>query len=243
MVPSQKQQMEKATTLSIGIQVHASVGIYGDVYLGEPARIFANALLDRVTIGAFSYISNRSVFHNTTVGRYCSIGDNVATLSNHPLSSLTTSPFPYESIFKKPFDVPPQHEFEKTPKITIGNDVWVGSGVKILPGVTIGDGAIIGTGAIVTKDIAPYTVIAGVPGKPIKTRFSKETIARLLELKWWDYDVVGKKISWTSPADALVTLEHEISSGAFSLLQSRWFKITRKQDGIHGDMIPDPTEV
>lgn len=69
----------------------------------------------------------------------------------------------------------------------IGNDVWIGYEAVILAGVTIGDGAIIGTRAVVTKDVPPYTIVGGVPAKPIKKRFDDETIAQLLRLKWWDW--------------------------------------------------------
>lgn len=72
--------------------------------------------------------------------------------------------------------------------ITIGNDVWIGYEAVILSGVTIGDGAIIGARAVVTRDIPPYTIAAGVPAKPIRRRFDVETIARLEELRWWDWE-------------------------------------------------------
>ena len=72
--------------------------------------------------------------------------------------------------------------------ITIGNDVWIGYEAVILSGVTIGDGAIIGTRAVVTKDIPPYTIVGGVPAKPIRRRFDEETVARLEELRWWDWE-------------------------------------------------------
>ena len=71
--------------------------------------------------------------------------------------------------------------------IVIGNDVWIGYEAVILAGVTIGDGAIIGTRALVTRDVAPYTIVGGVPAKPIRKRFSDEIISRLLEIKWWDW--------------------------------------------------------
>lgn len=72
--------------------------------------------------------------------------------------------------------------------IVIGNDVWIGYEAVIFSGVTIGDGAIIGTRALVTKDVPPYTVVGGVPAKPIKRRFDEETTEKLLNLKWWDFD-------------------------------------------------------
>ncbi len=71
--------------------------------------------------------------------------------------------------------------------IVIGNDVWIGYEAIILAGVTIGDGAIIGTRAVVTKDVPPYTIVGGVPAKPIRKRFSDEIISSLLETRWWDW--------------------------------------------------------
>lgn len=71
--------------------------------------------------------------------------------------------------------------------IVIGNDVWIGYEAVVMAGVTIGDGAIIGSRAVVTKDVPSYTIAGGVPAKPIRKRYSGETAATLLELKWWDW--------------------------------------------------------
>ena len=71
--------------------------------------------------------------------------------------------------------------------IIIGNDVWIGFEAVILAGVAIGDGAIIGTRAVVTKDVPPYTIVGGIPAKPIKKRFDEDTISELLRIKWWDW--------------------------------------------------------
>ena len=73
-------------------------------------------------------------------------------------------------------------------KLKIGNDVWIGYEAVILSGVTIGDGAIIGTRAVVTKDVPSYTVVGGVPAKPIRKRFDEGTIQNLEEIRWWDWE-------------------------------------------------------
>lgn len=69
----------------------------------------------------------------------------------------------------------------------IGHDVWIGHGAIIMKGVEIGTGAVVGSGSVVTKNVEPYTIVVGVPGKPIKRRFSKEVADRLLEIAWWDW--------------------------------------------------------
>lgn len=69
----------------------------------------------------------------------------------------------------------------------IGNDVWIGYEAVVMAGVTIGDGAVIGSRAVVTKDVPPYTIVGGVPARPIRRRFPEEMVLALLEIKWWDW--------------------------------------------------------
>ncbi len=124
------------------------------------------------------------------VGKFCSIACGakfIFTSANHSLKSLSTYPFP---IFFEEWDLDGAKvtdAWDNKGDITVGNDVWIGYEAVILSGVTIGDGAIIGTRAVVTKDVPPYTIVGGVPAKPIRKRFDDVTIAKLLALKWWDW--------------------------------------------------------
>ena len=124
------------------------------------------------------------------IGKFCSIACGAKFLfnsANHTLSSLSTYPFPlfFEGWGLEKKDV--TNAWDNKGDIIIGNDVWIGYEAVILAGVTIGDGAIIGTRAVVTKDVPPYTIVGGVPAKPIKKRFSEETISALLEIQWWNW--------------------------------------------------------
>ncbi|MDE7207626.1 MAG: CatB-related O-acetyltransferase [Lachnospiraceae bacterium] len=125
------------------------------------------------------------------IGKFCSIACGAKFLfnsANHALNSLSTYPFPlfYEEWGLEPKNV--AESWDNKGDIIIGNDVWIGFEAVILAGVTIGDGAIIGTRAVVTKDVAPYTIVGGVPAKPIRKRFDAQTVRALMELKWWDWD-------------------------------------------------------
>lgn len=103
------------------------------------------------------------------------------------MSSLSTYPFP---LFYKEWNLDRKdvvQSWDNKGDIIIGNDVWIGYEAIILAGVTIGDGAIIGARAVVTKDVLPYTVVAGVPAKPIKKRFDDKTISKLLDIQWWNW--------------------------------------------------------
>ena len=124
------------------------------------------------------------------IGKFCSIACGakfIFTSANHSLKSLSTYPFPifFEEWGENVANI--TDAWDNKGDIIIGYDVWIGYEAVILSGVTIGDGAIIGTRAVVTKDIPPYTIVGGVPAKPIRKRFDDMIIARLLKLKWWDW--------------------------------------------------------
>ena len=124
------------------------------------------------------------------IGKFCSIACGAKFLfnsANHTLRSLSTYIFPV--LFEEwGLDVARIPEaWDNRGDIVIGNDVWIGYEAVVLAGVTIGDGAVIVTRAVVTKDVPPYTIVGGVPAKPIRTRFPEKTIQQLLELRWWDW--------------------------------------------------------
>lgn len=177
----------------------------------------------KYNIGEHSYICHSVKMSKlVSIGKYCSIADFVTIgLGNHPIHTLTTSPFIY-----KPYDidkygnivVPKENLFkpdEKQKKNTIiGNDVWVGYGAFIKQGSCIGDGAIIGAHSVVTRDIPPYAIAAGVPARVIKYRFTPEIIEKLLNLKWWDY-----------PEDFIVNLPFDNIEKCIDLLEKNKEKV------------------
>jgi virginiamycin A acetyltransferase len=115
-----------------------------------------------------------------TIGKYCQIGANVAIhATNHPISYMTT--YINSNLFKG--------ELKKNcneKEVKIGNDVWIGHSVIIVGNVTVGDGAILAAGSVVTKNVDPYSIVAGNPAKLIRKRFKDSIILELQELKWWD---------------------------------------------------------
>ena len=125
------------------------------------------------------------------IGKFCSVACGAKflfTSGNHSLRSLSTYTFP---IFYEQWGLDPKNirdAWDNKGDIVSGNDVWIGYEAVILSGVTVGDGAVIGTRAVVTKDVPPYTIVGGVPARPIHRRFDPQTIARLEELRWWDWE-------------------------------------------------------
>ncbi|MBN7275437.1 hypothetical protein GNF18_09820 [Ligilactobacillus pobuzihii] len=152
------------------------------------------------SVGMGTYVNDVQFPLNTRIGRYCSIAPGVEVMGGgrHPQNRFTTSPItlsnPSEqgispAIQDRSYNqgfIPTYFKQRKLP-IIIGNDVWIGNNVVIKSGVTIGDGAILAQGAIITKDVPPYALVAGVPATVKRYRFSPEIIAKLQELKWWNY--------------------------------------------------------
>ena len=135
------------------------------------------------------------------IGKFCSIACGAKFLfnsGNHKMASLSTYTFP---LFFEEWDLEKENvaqAWDQKGDIIIDNDVWIGYEAVILSGVTIGDGAVIGCRAVVTKDIPPYTIVGGVPAKPIRKRFDEETIKELQKIKWWDWP--EEKIAGKIPA-------------------------------------------
>ena len=159
-----------------------SVGDYTiyDDFVNDPRDFQRNNVL-------YHYPINRD---RLVIGKFCSIACGAKFLfnsANHTLRSLSTYIFPV--LFEEwGLDVARIPEaWDNRGDIVIGNDVWIGYDAVVLAGVTVGDGAIIAARAVVTKDVPPYTIVGGVPARPIRRRFSDSEIDQLLELKWWDW--------------------------------------------------------
>lgn len=132
----------------------------------------------------FDFIGDRLI-----IGKFCSIAAGVRFLmngGNHHVATLSSYPF---SIFGQGWEGAAPESWPHKGDTRVGNDVWIGYGATILPGVTIGDGAVIGSLSVVTGDVPPYAIVGGNPAKVIRYRFDEPTIARLLALRWWDWDI------------------------------------------------------
>ena len=123
---------------------------------------------------------------NCDIGGFCSIADQVYVGgSHHPIHFVSTSPvfLSHRDSVKTKFA---KHDYSHQPRTIIGHDVWIGHGAKLKAGITIGHGAVIGMGSIVTKDVAPYAIVGGNPGRVIRHRFDDEMIQALLKSAWWE---------------------------------------------------------
>jgi acetyltransferase-like isoleucine patch superfamily enzyme len=149
------------------------------------------------SLGYGSYIGDNCVI-SAIIGRYCSIASNVKVLTGtHPIEGFVSTHPVFYSLGKQNgasytdvqrFDEKLYADKNRKLGIIVGNDVWIGYGATIIGAVKIGDGAVILANAMVTKDIAPYSIVGGVPAREISKRFDYETIQELMQFKWWDMD-------------------------------------------------------
>ena len=143
-----------------------------------------DASVMKCTVGDRTSIGRYSKLRDANIGKYCSISWDVTIGAvSHPQTTLSSHAFTY----RKQFGLVDEDTFLRHPCTIIGNDVWIGCNSVIISGVTIGDGAIIGAGAVVTKDVPPYHIVAGVPARTIRLRYSGERAASIQKLKWWDW--------------------------------------------------------
>jgi acetyltransferase-like isoleucine patch superfamily enzyme len=155
------------------------------------SKIFPLSNADpRIDVGRFTYgAPNFKLWEEcerVTIGAFCSIADEVVIFGGgeHRADWVTT--FPLRIAFGDPLAGQDGHPATKGPT-EIGNDVWIGYGATILSGVKIGDGAVIGARALVSRDVAPYSIVAGNPAQKIKMRFEDVQIAALLHIRWWEW--------------------------------------------------------
>jgi phosphonate metabolism protein (transferase hexapeptide repeat family) len=160
-----------------------------DSHIGAWTEVGANTHIIESRMDDYSYVVNDCHIIYATMGKFCSIAARVRlNPGNHPLERAALHHFTYRSA---QFDMGPDDDsffdWRRSSAVILGHDVWIGHGATVLPGVRIGTGAAIGAGSVVTKDVADFTVVAGVPARPLRQRFGFEIQAALLQIAWWNW--------------------------------------------------------
>ncbi|MFP3543268.1 DapH/DapD/GlmU-related protein [Rhizobium sp. SIMBA_035] len=170
--------------------IHETASV-SDATLGRYTEVSERCRISEVEFGDYSYIMQDGSIWCATIGKFVNIAAAVRiNATNHPTWRATLHHFTYRATDYWP-DADMETDFfewRRSNRVTIGHDVWIGHGATILPGVTVGNGAVIGAGAVVSKDVAPYTIVGGVPAKLIRERFGRGVGERMDKLAWWDWE-------------------------------------------------------
>ena len=188
-----------------GLEIRAEwLRVFGELVVEAPVNVQHITCFGRCSIGAFSYTNHDCEMWDVDIGRFCSIGQGVIiNPGTHPTGFLTSHPiatskdghpaalsgFAAYAAFAMTGMIHPVSATARSSRVRIGNDVWIGARAIITTDVVVGDGAVIGAGAVVTKDVAPCSIVGGVPARPIRPRFPPELQARIAASRWWDYDL------------------------------------------------------
>lgn len=186
-------------TMVEGASVSPRASIGRRAIIRRGAEIYAD-----VVLGDYSYISGpRTYVEAARIGKFCSIARQVVIgPGDHDLTSVTTHPFPISPVYGGLTRLA-KKEVQKSAPV-IGNDVWIGINSIIMRGVTIGDGAVVAANSVVTRDVAPYTIVGGVPARFLKCRFPQNVAEALQRSRWWDWSdsVLSERIGeFRSPED------------------------------------------
>lgn len=169
--------------------VHPTASVT-DTTLGRWTEVGAFTSIGASSFGDYSYIVEYGQVLFAQVGKFASIASQVRlNPSNHPIERASSHHFTYRcaDYFADAEHDEAIFEWRRATAVTVGHDVWIGHAATVMPGVRVGDGAVIGAGAVVTRDVAPYTIVTGVPARPLRPRFPAPVAERLAALRWWDW--------------------------------------------------------
>ncbi|RFU68992.1 acetyltransferase [Peribacillus saganii] len=211
---------QKNETLSADPLIHVTSHIINSC-AGEWTSIGQYNNIIESKIGDYTYTMDDVTVNYTEIGKYCSIASHVCINPvHHPMDRVTQHHMTYrraafdfaetddETIFK----------WRRLNRVQIGHDVWIGHGAIIMKGVKIGTGAVIGAGSVVTKDVESYSIVAGVPSKPIKMRFPRDIVSKLLEISWWEWPrkVIEERFNELNDINSFIEKYGEINTAVLS---------------------------
>lgn len=191
--PDRTRELGPDPTLHEPVQISESE-------LGAWTEVREGSRLNRSSLGDYTYLMERVQLDFTDIGKFGNIASHARLgPTNHPIDRPTAHHFTYRSELYGLADENDEQVFDwrADQPVEIGHDVWIGHDATVLPDVTIGNGAVVAAGAVVSRDVDPYTIVAGVPAEPIDRRFSPTVAARLEETEWWhwDHDTLGERLA------------------------------------------------
>jgi phosphonate metabolism protein (transferase hexapeptide repeat family) len=184
------------------------------VTIGRSCEVLGDTAIEYTELGDYSYLGPGCMVADAEIGKFCAIAAQVRIgAPNHPLDRPSQHRFTYCPEYYTA-DARRDHAFfrnRRDDRVVIGNDVWIGHAVIVMPGVKVGDGAVLAAGAVVTRDVAPYTIVGGVPARQIRERFNRTIAAQLSQIAWWNW-----------PTETIWQRLPEFQSGDVEAFCARW---------------------
>lgn len=162
-----------------------------DSSFGRFVEIGQGSRIAHTEIGDYAYCDRFADIANASIGKFANIASFVRIgATDHPLDRAALHHFMYRSadLWDDAEDDAAFFERRRARRAWIGHDTWLGHGSMIKPEVRVGHGAVVAAGAVVTRDVAPYTIVAGTPARPLRERQPAAIAERLIALAWWDWD-------------------------------------------------------
>lgn len=158
---------------------------------GRYCEIGQGSRVQHTVMGDYSYCDRYCDIANAEIGKFANIASFVRLgASDHPLDRASLHHFMYRSAYYWPDEADDAAWFaaRRARRVVIGHDTWIGHNAQVKPEVTVGHGAVVAAGAVVTKDVAPFMIVAGVPAKPMRERLPGPVAERMMALAWWDWE-------------------------------------------------------
>jgi len=161
-----------------------------EAQIGRRCEILSHTRIEYASLGDYSYLGENCEVADAVIGKFTAIANSVRIgAPNHPMGRPSQHRFTYVPEYYEASASRDRDFFadRRGDRVIVGNDVWIGHAAILLPGVNVGDGAVIAAGAVVSRDVAPYTIVGGVPARPIRKRFDDSVAASLHRIAWWDW--------------------------------------------------------
>lgn len=171
-----------------------------EAQIGRRCEILSHTRIEYAVLGDYSYLGENCEVADAVIGKFTAIANSVRIgAPNHPMGRPSQHRFTYVPEYYEATASRDRDFFadRRGDRVIVGNDVWIGHAAILLPGVTVGDGAVIAAGTVVSRDVAPYTIVGGVPARPIRKRFDESIAESLRRIAWWDWpeDLIFARLS------------------------------------------------
>jgi phosphonate metabolism protein (transferase hexapeptide repeat family) len=161
-----------------------------EAVIGRRCEILRNSRVEYARLGDYSYLGEQCDVADAEIGKFTAIANCVRIgAPNHPMQRVSQHRFSYVPEYYEDGVARDASFFaqRRAAKVIVGHDVWIGHAAILLPGITVGDGAVIAAGAVVSRDVAPYSIVGGVPARQIRERFPRDIAAALERIAWWEW--------------------------------------------------------